>query len=74
MLLSGKPRQGAAFTGDEGELAPIKLTDASMGQHRAHAAPQLPCAPLHVRQNVIIKDKVIQSRPLKVLYKDAGLK
>lgn len=39
MLLSGKPRQVAAFTGDEGELAAIKLADASVGQHRARAAP-----------------------------------
>lgn len=31
-------------------------------------------APLHVRLNLITGDKVLQSRPLKVLYKDAALK
>lgn len=31
-------------------------------------------APLHVRPNLITGDKVLQSRPLKVLYKDAALK
>lgn len=29
---------------------------------------------LYVRLNLIIGDKVLQSRPLKVLYKDAALK
>lgn len=50
-------------------------------QERAHA-PVLAAsgllwvsyAPLHVRLNLITRDKVLQSRPLKVLYKDAALK